>query len=95
MNGSWMNTVDAPTRRMIPVSRLRLRADSRMVVVISRTAASSITRASPPASRVALFSTENSRSNSRCWSLTSSTPARPEITSETTEYFSGSVSLMR
>ena len=35
MNGSWMNRFDAPTRRMIPVSRRRLIADSRMVVVMS------------------------------------------------------------
>ena len=95
MNGSWMNIVEAPTSRMIPVSRRRLSADSRIVVVMSRTAASSMTSASPPASSVARLSTENSLSNSRCWSWTSSTPGRPETTSATTWYFFGSVSLMR
>ncbi|MNC68793.1 hypothetical protein D3C75_1194280 [compost metagenome] len=59
MNGSWMNRFDAPTIRMIPVSRRRLIADSRMVVVMSSTAASSITPARPRDSSVALFSTRN------------------------------------
>src|SRR5665647_1537347 len=29
MNGSWMKTFDAPTKRMMPVSRFRLSAESR------------------------------------------------------------------
>ena len=35
MNGSWSNVLEAPTSRMIPVSRRRLNADSRIVVAIS------------------------------------------------------------
>src|SRR5450759_520632 len=42
MNGSWMKTFDAPTRRMMPVSRFRLSAESRIVVVIKRAAARSM-----------------------------------------------------
>ncbi len=42
MNGVWMKRFDAPTRRMMPSSRRRENADSRMVVAISSTAATSM-----------------------------------------------------
>ena len=47
MNGVWMNRFDAPTSRMIPSSRRRENADSRMVVAISSTAATSMSAAMP------------------------------------------------
>ena len=36
MNGSWMKRLEAPTSRMMPVSRRRVNAVSRIVVATSR-----------------------------------------------------------
>ena len=49
MNGVWMNRFDAPTSRMMPSSRRRAKADSRIVVAISSTAATSMSAAMPTA----------------------------------------------
>jgi hypothetical protein len=80
---------------MMPVSRRRLSADNRIVVVMSSTAASSMTPAMPIDTNVALLRTRKRESNRRRWSRTSSTPCRPVSTSATTWYCSGSASLMR
>ena len=42
-----MKRFDAPTSRMIPISRRREKAESRMVVAISSTAATSMIAAMP------------------------------------------------
>ncbi len=49
MNGVWMKRLDAPTSRMIPISRRRENAESRIVVAIRSTAATSISAAMPRA----------------------------------------------
>ncbi len=95
MNGSWITIFDAPTRRMIPVSRRRLKAESRMVVAISRMAQTIITPATLTATRDAAFMTEKSRSRSWRWSITVSTPACEEKVSLMIWYFSGSFMLIR
>ncbi|MNJ04053.1 hypothetical protein D3C73_1646360 [compost metagenome] len=69
-----MTVFDAPTSRMIPVSRRRLNADSRMVVVINKTAQKIITAATPMAATDAPFIQEKMRSSTCRWSLTVSTP---------------------
>ena len=75
MKGSWITIFEAPTRRMIPVSRRRLKADSRIVVAISRMAQTIITPATLTATSDAVFMAEKSRSRSWRWSITVSTPA--------------------
>ena len=49
MNGVSMNRFDAPTSRMMPSSRRRENALSRMVVAIRSTAATSMSPATPTA----------------------------------------------
>ena len=55
MNGVWMKRFDAPTNRMMPSSRRRLKALRRMVVAINSTAATSISDAIPIAVKLAAF----------------------------------------
>ena len=74
MNGSWSMLLDAPTSRMMPVSRRRLKAASRIVVARSRTAATSITAAMQTATSVASSGSRRTGPSSSRWSLTSSTP---------------------
>jgi len=95
MNGNWMNMLEAPTSRMMEVSRCRLMADNRIVVVISSTAATTMTRPSPTESIVARLRMLNSGSSVSRWSTTRSTPATPESSSAITWYCSGSTSFTR
>jgi hypothetical protein len=53
MNGVWMKRLDAPTRRMMPSSRRREKALSRIVVAMSSTAAMSMSTATPIAVKLA------------------------------------------
>ncbi len=64
----------------------------RMVVLVSRIATMTITPASMAVAAVARLSTANTGSKIWRWSTTSSTPSRPDSTSETTLYFSGFLS---
>src|SRR5699024_3794004 len=91
-NGSWIIVLEAPTRRMIPVSRRREKAESRMVVAISKMAVMSMMTAKAMAITDAIFIKEKSDSKSSRWSETTSTPAIPENISLTTSYCSGSTS---
>ena len=90
-----MKRLEAPTSRMMPVSLERFIADSRMVVVMSRTAARAIMAARPPVTHEARFITRKSGSRVARWSTTRSTPARPVNCSATASYCVGSTSLMR
>ena len=62
INGSWIEKFEAPTRRMMPISRLREKALSLMVVAIKRVALRSITPAMPAAARDPMFK------NPKIWS---------------------------
>ena len=95
MKGNWMKNLEAPTRRMIPVSLERLIADKRIVVEISSTAATAMIAARPPVIHEARFMTRKNDSRVLRWSTTRSTPSRPVSCSATAWYFSASISLMR
>ena len=95
IKGSWIKRFDAPTSLIMPVSLDRLMADRRIVVEISRTAATAMTAARPPVIQEARFMTRNRGSRVSLWSTTRSTPSRPANCSATTWYFSGSWSLIR
>ena len=95
MNGIWISEREEPTIRMIWVSLRLLSAERRMVVVMSRIAATSITAASAAAMMVATLRNRNSSEKISRWSRTTSTPDRPSVASATTWYCSGSVSLTR
>ena len=87
--------MDAPTSRMMPVSRRRLNAVRRIVVATSRTEQTTIRAAITHVPMVNLFSQVNSGSRMRCWSCTSSTPGAPVNELVITAYFFGSDSLTR
>ena len=95
MNGSWIIVFDDPTILMIVVSLRRLRADKRMVVVMSMTAASNMTAARAAAMSVARLSTWKSVLKMSRWSTTTSTPSRFCVASATTWNCSGSLSFTR
>ena len=78
MNGSWMTKLDAPTSRMIPVSRRRLNAVWRIVVATSRTRADHHqSRQHPRADLVTRVQQGEQLVEQRCWSCTSPTPGAP------------------
>ena len=94
-NGSWMEKFEAPTSFMIPVSRRRLNAATRIVFTIRITDTRIISSASPPANHCTQLSTLKNFSSSAFWSCTCSTPARPTNALATMSNCSGSTSLTR
>ena len=74
-NGSWMEKLDAPTSFMMPVSRRRLNAATRMVFTMRMTETMIMSRASPQANHWTHLSTLKNFSSSAFWSCTCSTPA--------------------
>ena len=85
----------APTRRMIPVSRRRLKAAARMVLLMSSSAASSCTPAMVTVIRSTLDSPLKNGSSRAFWSCTSATPGRSLNALATTANWVGSSSLTR
>ena len=90
-----MEKLDAPTSFMIPVSRRRLNAATRMVFTMRMTETRIISSASPPANHCTHLSTLKNFSSSAFWSCTWSTPARPTKALATMSNCSGSTSLTR
>ena len=80
---------------MMPVSRLRLNADSRTVLKISRNGKHQHDGATPTAEYSAMWMNVNSGASSCCSSTTDATPGMPPTAPSTTWNFDGSVSLTR
>ena len=77
-NGSWMEKFEAPTSFMMPVSRLRLNAATRIVFTIRITETRIISSARPAANHCTQLSTLKNFSSSAFWSWTCSTPGPPD-----------------
>ncbi len=86
---------EAPTRRMMPVSRRRLNAVWRIVVEMSMTAASTMSELSAIAAHETVFMKVKNFSSSFFWSCTSATPGIPLIELATTSNLLGSPRLTR
>ena len=86
-NGSMMYQFEAPTRRMIPISRRREYAAIRMVLPICSAAASRSRALSPTVAQRARFSQVNIGSRILRRSCTNWTPGIP-LTADTTPWYS-------
>ena len=91
-NGKRMVKFEAPTRRMIPVSRRRLKAVWRIVVEISMTAARTMSDDRAMAAQDTVFMKVKNFSRSFFWSWTLATPGMPLIELATTSNLLASVS---
>ena len=77
MNGIWIVKFEAPTSRMMPVSRRRLNAVCRIVVAMSRVAHSTMSTARAIADHETTFMKVKNLSSSCFWSCTLPTPGAP------------------
>ncbi len=88
-NGKRMVKFDAPTSRMMPVSRRRLKAVCRIVVEISMTAARTMSEERAMADQETVFMKVKNFSSSFFWSCTSATPGMPLMELATMSNFPG------